>query len=109
MTTMLSFPLIPVALAASLDVAANLLLARSQGFRRKLPGLLALGLVGLAFYALSFALPSMDLPVAYALWGGFGVLGTALGGWLLFGQKLRPCAWAGMALLIGGMALLHVS
>ena len=49
------------------------------------------------------------LAVAYAMWGSFGILGTSLGGWLFFSQKLRPCAFAGMALLMTGMALLHMS
>lgn len=98
-----------VIIAAALDVSANLLLARSDGFRRKFYGVLALVLVGLAFVMLSFAVRGMDLAVAYAMWGGFGILGTSLGGWVLFGQRLKPCAWAGMALLVGGMTALHLS
>lgn len=100
-------PLLLVLCAAVLDVLANLLLARSDGFRKRLPGLLALLGVGLAFYCLSLAVRTLDLSVAYAMWGGFGILGTSLGGWLLFRQRLRPCAFAGIALLLLGMALLH--
>lgn len=98
-----------VILAAALDVSANLLLARSDGFRRRLCGVLALALVGGAFVLLSFAVHGMDLAVAYAMWGGFGILGTSLGGWALFGQRLRPSAWAGMVLLAGGITALHLS
>lgn len=98
-----------VLVAAGLDIAANLLLARSDGFRRKLPGLGALVMAGLAFVALSVAVRHMDLAVAYALWGGFGILGTSAGGWILFGQRLRPVAWLGMTLLIGGMVVLRLS
>lgn len=101
--------LLAVLVAAGLDIAANLLLARSEGFRRKLPGLGALIMVGLAFCALSLAVRHMDLAVAYAMWGGFGILGTSVGGWILFGQRLRLSAWLGMALLIGGMVVLHLS
>ena len=36
-------------------------------------------------------------------------LGTSVGGWILFGQRLRPAAWLGMVLLIGGMVVLHLS
>ena len=101
--------LLAVLVAAGLDIAANLLLARSDGFRRKLPGLGALVMVGLAFCSLSLAVRHMDLAVAYAMWGGFGTLGTSVGGWILFGQRLRPAAWLGMVLLIGGMVVLHLS
>lgn len=100
-------PLLLVLCAAVLDVLANLLLASSDGFRRRIPGLLALLGVGLAFYCLSLAVRSLDLSVAYAMWGSFGILGTSLGGWLFFRQRLRPCAFAGIGLLIVGMILLH--
>ena len=98
-----------VLLAAALDVAANMLLVRSDSFRRRFTGLLALALVGLAFYCLSLAVCHMDLAVAYAMWGGFGVLGTSVGGWVLLRQKLNPSAFAGIALLVCGMVLLHTS
>ena len=70
--------LLLVACAAALDVLANLLLARSDGFRRRLTGCAALVCIGAAFYCLSLALHHMDLSVAYALWGSFGILGTVI-------------------------------
>ncbi|WP_297828218.1 SMR family transporter [uncultured Desulfovibrio sp.] len=103
-----SFSVLLVMLAALLDILANLLLARSQGFRRYGIGILALTLVGLAFYCLSLAVRNIDLAVAYAMWGSFGILGTSLGGWIFFRQRLRPCAFAGMGLLITGMLLLRL-
>ena len=98
-----------VILAAALEVVANLLLSKSRGFSRLWFGFGSLALVGLAFTCLAYAVRGLDLAVAYALWGGFGILGTSLGGWALLGQKLKPSAWAGMAMLIGGMGLLHLA
>ena len=98
-----------VLLAAALDVTVNMLLVRSDSFRRRAVGLLALALVGLAFYCLSLAVCHMDLAVAYAMWGGFGVLGTSLGGWILLRQKLKASAFAGIVLLVCGIILLHSS
>ncbi|MEG6505205.1 SMR family transporter [Nitratidesulfovibrio sp. 1201_IL3209] len=98
-----------VVLAAALDVAANLLLARSHGFTRRGPALGALALVGLAFTCLAYATRGMDLAVAYAMWGGFGILGTSLGGWALLGQRLTASAWLGMLLLVAGIAALHLA
>ncbi len=98
-----------VVVAAVLEVSANQLLSKSRGFARIRFGLGALAMVGLAFTCLAYAVRGMDLAVAYALWGGFGILGTSVGGWALLGQKLRPAAWAGMAMLIGGMGLLHLA
>ena len=106
MTSFFSLSLLAVIVAALLDIAANILLAKSEGFRRRVLGVASLVMVGLAFYALSLAVRDMDLAVAYALWGGFG---TSLGGSLFLGQRLKPCAWLGMALLIGGMTVLKFS
>lgn len=94
--------------AAFLDILANLLLAASDGFKKLLRGFAALLLVGGAFYCLSLAVRTMDLAVAYALWGSIGILGTSLGGWILFRQKLKPVAFLGMAILITGMILLRI-
>lgn len=105
----MTLALLLVALAAALDITANLLLAKSMGFKKRLLGISALILVGLAFFCLSLAVRTLPLTIAYASWGAIGILGTSLSGWLLFGQKLRPAAWAGMVLLIGGMVFLRLS
>ena len=107
MSLLLAFALIVA--AAALDIAANVLLGASDGFRKKRPGLLALLLVGLAFFCLSLAVDVLPLTIAYASWGAIGILGTSLAGWFLFGQRLKPCAWAGMVLLLGGIIFLRLS
>jgi spermidine export protein MdtI len=106
--TLFTLPVLLTLLAAVLDIIANLLLAHSQGFRRRGLGLLALLLVGMAFWVLSIAVRDLDLAVAYALWGCFGILGTSLSGWVLFGQKMRISAFIGMALLLCGIILLRL-
>lgn len=108
MNSLFNIYTLAVLIAAVLDIMANLLLAKSAGFRHRKWGFLALGMVGLAFSALTVAVQGMDLAVAYAMWGGFGILGTSIGGWLLFGQRLRPCAWLGILLLVGGISVLHL-
>lgn len=108
MNDILNIYTLAVLVAAALDILANLLLARSDGFKKRWWGFTALVMVGLAFSALTVAVRGMDLAVAYAMWGGFGILGTSIGGWLLFGQRLRPCAWLGILLLIGGISALHM-
>lgn len=108
MSGFLNLSVLLVLLAALLDILANLLLAKSGGFRRRLVGIGAICMVGLAFYCLSLAVRHMDLAVAYAMWGSFGILGTSLGGWLFFHQRLDWRAFLGMALLICGMMLLHI-
>lgn len=96
-----------VILAAVLDIFANLCVAASRGFRHIWYAVAAYILVGAAFYSLSLAVRTMDLAVAYAMWGVFGLIGTVTGGWIMFRQIPGPVAWLGMGVLIVGIMLLH--
>lgn len=96
-----------VMLAAVLDIFANLCVAASRGFRRIWYAIAAYILVGSAFYSLSLAVKTMDLAVAYAMWGVFGLMGTVLGGWIMFRQIPGFVAWIGMGVMIIGIILLH--
>ena len=52
---------------------------------------------------------NVDLSVAYALWGGFGIAATIAAGWVLFGQRLNNKGWAGLILLVAGMVLIKLA
>ncbi|WP_232817616.1 SMR family transporter [Helicobacter burdigaliensis] len=89
-----------VILAAILDIVANLTLNKSDGFRNYKWGILSILLVWLAFYLLTLSLEGMKLAVAYTLWGSIGILGTTLGGYYFFNQKLKPIGWIGIIVII---------
>ena len=92
-----------------LEIVANIFLKFSDGFRRKLYGILSLVAVLAAFSALSQAVKGIDLSVAYALWGGFGIAATLAAGWVLFGQRLNNKGWIGVALLLAGMVMIKLA
>ncbi|MFK3659245.1 multidrug/spermidine efflux SMR transporter subunit MdtI [Scandinavium sp. NPDC088450] len=92
-----------------LEIIANIFLKFSDGFRRKTYGILSLVAVLAAFSALSQAVKGIDLSVAYAIWGGFGVAATLAAGWILFGQRLNHKGWIGLALLLAGMVMIKLS
>ena len=98
-----------LAIAIVLEIAANIFLKLSDGFRRKAYGCGSLLAVLAAFSALSQAVKGIDLSVAYALWGGFGVVATLAAGWILFGQRLNDKGWLGLILLIVGMTLIKLA
>lgn len=85
------------------------LLKFSDGFRRKFYGILSLVAVLAAFSALSQAVKGIDLSVAYALWGGFGIAATLAAGWILFGQRLNHKGWIGVILLLAGMVMIKLA
>ncbi len=98
-----------LALAIVLEIAANVLLKFSDGFRRKVYGLLSIAAVLGAFSTLSQAVKGIDLSVAYALWGGFGIAATLAAGWILFGQRLNRKGWIGLLLLLAGMIMIKLA
>lgn len=95
--------------AILLEIAANIFLKYADGFKHPLAGLGSLGCVLLAFSALAQAVKGIDLSVAYALWGGFGIAATVTAGWILFGQRLNARGWAGLSLLLAGMVLIKLA
>ncbi|CCP01803.1 Putative spermidine export protein [Erwinia amylovora Ea644] len=95
--------------AVVLEIVANIFLKFSDGFQRKVYGMLSLLAVLGAFSALSQAVVGIDLSVAYALWGGFGIVATIGAGWMLFGQRLNRKGWAGVLLLLIGMAMVKIA
>jgi small multidrug resistance pump len=70
--------------------------------------LVATGYLG-AFYCFSLALRTIPLGIAYAIWAGVGIIGTALIGKALFQQSLSPLAMAGIALIIIGVVFVNAS
>ncbi|SDJ63965.1 spermidine export protein MdtI [Pseudomonas delhiensis] len=96
-------------LAIVLEVIANLLLKYSDGFRRRALGATSILCVLGAFSALAQAVKGIELSVAYAVWGGFGILATVAMGWALFGQRLVWRGWLGLGLLVAGMVLLKLA
>ncbi|AKG71688.1 MULTISPECIES: multidrug/spermidine efflux SMR transporter subunit MdtI [Serratia] len=98
-----------LALAIVLEIVANIFLKMSNGFSRVWLGLLSLVSVLGAFSALAQAVKGIDLSVAYALWGGFGIAATIAAGWILFGQRLNAKGWMGLALLLTGMVIIKLA
>ena len=94
-----------LALAVVLEILANIFLKWSDGFRRIWMGLLSLAAVLGAFSSLAQAVKGIELSVAYALWGGFGIAATVAAGWILFGQRLNKKGWAGLTLRLAGMIM----
>ncbi|MBN8887122.1 MAG: ligand-binding protein SH3 [Rudaea sp.] len=102
-------PILFVTTSALIDIAANMMIAKSQGFRKVGWGAGAIALVWIAFALLGQAVKSMDLAVAYAMWGAIGVFGTAIVGRILFGHRLRPIGWIGIALVTTAVVILSTA
>ncbi|MEO6827898.1 MAG: multidrug efflux SMR transporter [Microbacteriaceae bacterium] len=62
-----------------------------------------------AFASLSASLAhGIPLGIAYAVWAGIGVVMVAVISWLLFHESMSLAQIAGIALVLGGVALLEL-
>lgn len=97
-----------LAIAIVAEVIATSCLKPSEGFTRLWPSVVVVTGYGLAFFFLSLTLRTLPVGVAYAVWSGVGIVLVATVGWLAFGQKLDTPAVFGMAMIIGGVAILNL-
>ena len=90
-------------LAGLFEVAWAVTMKYSEGFTRLWPSLItAIGYLASALF-LSAALRKLPLGTAYAMWTGFGILGTSLLGIWLFHENLSPALLGCVALIAAGI------
>lgn len=109
MNLMLSkeWALIFVIIAAVLDIIANLLLKKSNSFTHKGYTIACILMVWIAFSALALAIEVLPLSTAYATWGAVGIIGTTLGGYIFFKERLGALGYIGIAMVVGAVILLN--
>ena len=83
-------------------------LQASQQFTRLWPSVGVVIFYGLSFYFMSIALKFMPVGIVYAIWSGLGIVLISGIGYVLFGQKLDLAAILGLAMIIGGIVIIHM-
>ena len=94
-------------LAIAAEVIATIMLKSTHNFTRPLPSALVVIGYALAFYCLSFALRTIPVGVAYAIWSGIGMVLVAGLAWIIYDQKLQASSFVGIGLIIAGAVILH--
>ena len=94
--------------AILVEVVATTALARSAGFTRALPTVVALGGYGLALYFMSHALKVLPTGVVYGVWSGLGLVLIAAVGRVGYGQRLGAGAVIGLGLILAGVLTVHL-
>ena len=97
-----------LAFAIVSEVMGSTFLVKSEGFTQLVPSILVVIFYVISFYLLSQVIKTIPLGVAYAIWGGVGIVLTALIGFLMFRQSLDLAALIGIALIIGGVIVMNV-
>lgn len=90
------------------EVLGTTFLQKSAQFSRLGPTLLTVAFYVCSFYFLAQALRGLPLGLAYAIWGGVGIVLTAVIGLVLFKQTLDLPAVLGIALIVAGVAVINL-
>ena len=104
---MKGLPILLVAIA--FEVFGSTALRLADGFRHL--GWAAASLFGftVALGLLSVAMRHLPLGVSFATWAGVGTAGAVAVGVWLFGERLAPLQLLAVAVILGGVGLLHLS
>src|SRR5690625_801279 len=90
------------------EVFGSSMLKLSTTVKSKLPIIGIIFGFAVAFYLLSLALITIPLSFAYAAWSGIGTALTALIGFGVFKEQLRPKTVVGIIVLIIGLVLMRI-
>lgn len=105
-SNLLSYGALAIAIVA--EVIGTSFLARSEQFTKLAPTLAMAIFYAASFYFLAQALKTLPIGIAYAIWGGVGIVLTAIVGVFLFGQTLDRPAILGIAMIVGGVVVVNV-
>lgn len=95
---------IMLALAGVFEVAWAIAMKFSEGFTVVIPSVITIVGYILSAVFLSMALKNLPLGTAYAMWTGFGIIGTSVLGVFLFQEKLSVPQVVCILLIVVGIA-----
>ena len=94
-------------LAIVFEVVGSSFMKASDGFSKWLPSSIVIIAYLTCFYFLSLALKTIPLGIAYATWGGLGIVLTAFISVVIFKQKLDIPAIIGIVLIVLGVIVMN--
>ena len=98
-----------LSLAIAAEVTGTLALKASDGFSKPWPSVLVVAGYVAAFALLGLVLRDIPVGVTYAIWAGVGTAGAAIGGLVLFGDRLPGIAIVGIVVVIVGIVMITLS
>ena len=93
--------------AIVLEVAGTVSMKLSHGFSQALPSVLLFLFYGASFTCLNFALRTIDVSVAYAIWSALGLILVAAIGILVLRESASALKLASIVLIVVGVVGLY--
>jgi small multidrug resistance pump len=95
-------------LAIVSEVIGTSLLLKSEQFTKLVPTIAMGVFFVMSLFFLSHALKVLPLGVAYAIWGGLGIVLTSAVGLFVFRQSLDLAAVLGIGLIVSGVVVMRL-
>jgi len=89
--------------AGLFEIAWAVGLKYTEGFSRLWPSVGTLAAMAVSFGLLSYALKTLPVGTAYAIWTGIGAIGTAIVGIMLLGESASPARLLCIAMIGAGI------
>lgn len=96
-------------IAGLLEVVWAVGLKYTHGFSRLTPSVITIVAMVLSMALLAWAMKSLPVGTAYAVWTGIGAVGAAITGIVLLGESANPMRLASLALIVVGIIGLKLS
>ncbi|WP_213705598.1 quaternary ammonium compound efflux SMR transporter SugE [Enterobacter asburiae] len=96
-------------IAGLLEVVWAIGLKYTHGFTRLTPSVITVTAMIVSIVLLSWAMRSLPVGTAYAVWTGIGAVGAAITGILLLGESGSLARIASLALIVAGIVGLKLS
>lgn len=95
-------------IAIVFEIIATSALKKSAEFTKLIPSIITIiGYCG-AFYFLSFAIKTIPIGIAYAIWSGVGIVLITIIGVIFFKQMLDLPAIIGLILILIGVIVINI-
>ncbi|ENA46977.1 quaternary ammonium compound efflux SMR transporter SugE [Escherichia coli] len=96
-------------IAGLLEVVWAVGLKYTHGFSRLTPSVITVTTMIVSMALLAWAMKSLPVGTAYAVWTGIGAVGAAITGIVLLGESANPMRLASLALIVLGIIGLKLS
>ena len=96
-------------IAGLLEVVWAIGLKYTHGFTRLTPSVITVSAMIVSIVLLSWAMRSLPVGTAYAVWTGIGAVGAAITGIVLLGESASLARIASLALIVAGIIGLKLS
>ncbi|HFZ8994518.1 TPA: quaternary ammonium compound efflux SMR transporter SugE [Citrobacter freundii] len=96
-------------IAGLLEVVWAVGLKYTHGFTRLMPSVVTIVAMIASMALLSWAMKTLPVGTAYAVWTGIGAVGAAIAGIILLGESASPLRLASLALIVAGIIGLKIS